>query len=448
MKHALMKPLRRSLKAAIGLVAVINLLAMTATVVVQLAYETNKPPNGNGTLDSVAIWVSEDPNQSVLMITDKTRHVVQLHNPVKNEFIGLLGKEGTGAGQFRRPNGIAVAYKLHTGSGMTDAVFVVERDNNRVSVFSLPDREFLGTFGENELDEPYGIAVALIQGKWQAWITSTGSSPDRVKVFEIIPDGNGIKGRLIFDFPVPATLESIVLDTYHNRALICAESSPFDIRVYNLQGEYQSRFGEGIFTNDPEGIVLYDLGDGEGYIIVADQEASPTEFEVFDRRTLTHIGNFTGKTSGTDGIALTQIALPNFPQGSFYALHSDRVVHAYDWRSIARAMNLKTRVLDIPTSVGMKPGKPPLTFGMVSNFPNPFYPKTTIRYWIGKADRVRLDVVNLQGKVIHQLVDEHKTPGEYEMVWQAGAQRFPSQLYFLRLRVGNATYIQKMVLLH
>ena len=425
-----------------------SFMALSAAVVVQHAYETPKPPGGNGTLDSVAIWVAHDPAQSLLMITDKTRDVVQIHDPVQNQYVGRLGEPGTGPGQLQRPNGIAVAYNLNAASGTTDAVFVVERDNNRVSVFSLPERQFLGTFGNNDLDKPYGIALARVNGQLQAWITSTGSSPDRVKVFEVRPGGSGIEGRLLFDFPVDATLESLVIDPEHDRALICAESAPYDIRVYNLKGEYQSRFGAGIFTNDPEGIVLYDLGNGEGYYIVADQEASPTEYEVFDRKTLNYIGNFSGKTSGTDGIALTQMALPNFPKGSFYALHSDRAVHAYDWREIARAMNLKTRVTPIPTSVGMEPGRPPMEFAMVSNYPNPFHPETRIRFRVERAGKVTLDIVNLRGQVVQRLVDESKVPGEYQTTWRADRSALPSQLYFLRLQVGRSTYTRKMVLLH
>ncbi|MDQ7053266.1 MAG: phytase [candidate division KSB1 bacterium] len=426
----------------------VSFMALSAMVVVQHAYETPKPPEGRGTLDSVAIWVAHDPAQSLLMITDKTRNVVHLFDPIRNQFLGRLGEPGASSGQLKRPNGIAVAYNVNTVSGLTDVVFVVERDNNRVSAFSLPERQFLGAFGNKHLDKPYGIALARVNGHLQAWITSTGSSPDRVKVFEVRPGGSGIEGRLLFDFPVDATLESLVIDPEHDRALICAESAPYDIRVYNLKGEYQSRFGAGIFTNDPEGIVLYDLGNGEGYYIVADQEASPTEYEVFDRKTMDYMGNFSGKTSGTDGIALTQMALPNFPEGSFYALHSDRAVHAYDWREIARAMNLKTRVTPIPTSVGMEPGRPPVEFAMVSNYPNPFHPETRIRFWVEKAGRVTLDIVNMRGQVVQRLVDEAKTPGEYQTTWRADGSPLPSQLYFLRLQVGRSTYTRKIILLH
>lgn len=333
-----MQPSRFSRNAFAGLM----LLAITVSV--PIVYETNLPPDGNGTMDSVAIWVAPDPNQSLLFMTDKSRDYLEVHNAATNTYLGRIGGTGSGAGQLNYPNGVGVAYQVNTGVGLQDVVFAVERENHRVSAFALPEQTFIGSFGSVELEEPYGIAFYRQGSQLQAWVTDNSGSTDFTFVFDIVPTATGLTGNLLFSFATAGTLESIVIDPVSQRALLCDEAAG-NVMVYDLQGNFLQRFGAGLFVDDPEGIVLYDLGGGAGYIIVADQNASPTQFEVFDRQTYQYIGNFTGPTTGTDGIALTQSPLPNLPNGSFYAIDSDRTTHAYDWAAIANAMGLQIVVI-------------------------------------------------------------------------------------------------------
>lgn len=410
------------------------------SVVVPIAYETHQPPDGNGTMDSIAIWVAPNPDSSILFVTDKSRDYLEMHNPVTNTYIGRIGGSGTTPGRLARPNGVAVGYQIATGKGEVDAVFAVERDNNRVSAFSLPDRRLLGIFGENDLDEPYGIALYRKGDRLQAWITSTGSSPDEVFVYDIVPTDGGIRGTLAFSFEIDATLESLVIDPAKKRAYICDESTEKDVMIFDLQGHFMQRMGSGIFTDDPEGIVLYDLGGNRGYIIVADQEASPTEFEVFSRETYAYLGNFTGKTTGTDGIALTQAALPNLPQGAFFALHSDRVVHAYDWSAIAGEMGLEINVKDPITSVRHEPEARNGSHRNLSNYPNPFNPETKIQYQVPYHAFVQLDIYDSNGQHLAGLVHDEQSAGAYEVTWRGPH----SGVFFARLIIGNETFSWKL----
>ncbi len=320
------------------------LFLLAVTVSVPIVYETNLPPDGNGTMDSVAIWAAPDPNQSLLFMTDKSRDYLEVHNPVTNTYLTRIGGPGTGNGQLNYPNGVGVAYGVNTGIGLRDVVFAVERDNARVSAFALPEQTFIGSFGSGQVGEPYGIAFYWQGSQLQAWVTDNSGSQDQTYVFDIVPTATGIAGNLNFSFVTAGTLESLIIDPVSQRALLCDEAAG-NVMVYDLQGNFILRFGAGLFVDDPEGIVIYDTGGGAGYIIVADQNASPTQFEVFDRQTYQHIGNFTGPTTGTDGIALTQRPLPNLPSGSFYAIDSDRTTHTYDWAAIANAMGLQIVVI-------------------------------------------------------------------------------------------------------
>ena len=329
--------------------AVTALFAITATV--PLIYRTNQPPGGNGTMDSVDIWVAPDPNNSILFITDKTGDFLEMHDPVTNTYIGRIGGSGSGPGQLDYPNGVAVAYNVETTMGVRDVVFTVERNNNRVSAFALPEKTFLGSFGTAELRKPYGIALYWDGPVLQTWITNTATNPNEVVIYDISAGGNGIVGTYSRKFPTEGILESIVIDPWHQEAYICDEGGPRNIMIYSLDGTLKGRFGNGLFVDDPEGIDLYDMGNGEGWIICSDQNAVPTEFEVFERGTLTYIGHFTGKTRSTDGLTINQRYLPNFPDGSFFPVHSDGFSDAYDWADIASAMGLGIRVIGGPNSV-------------------------------------------------------------------------------------------------
>ncbi|MDZ7268866.1 MAG: phytase [candidate division KSB1 bacterium] len=424
-------------------------LLSASAVSVTLHREMDRPPDGNGVLDSVALWVAPNPAETMLFTTDKTENTVLLHNPLTGKFLGRLGSSGTAAGQLRYPNGIAVGYNLRLNNTPTDVLFVVERDNHRVSLFSLPAKKFLGHFGATELKEPYGIALYWRGSQLQAWITETGTSPDRVYVYNLSANGESLTAQLDFFFNAAGVLESILIDPVHRRVLLCDESEASDVMVYDLKGNLQQRFGKGLFVMDPEGMVLYDLGGGNGYLIIADQNASPTEFEVFDRRTLAPLGNFTGETTGTDGTTLTQAALPDLPNGSFYAVHSDKAVHVYDWGNIAAAMQLATRVASPRTAVAERNVALPLRSKILVNYPNPFNPATTLLYHVETLAPVRLAVYDAQGREVASLVEATQVPGEYRVTWNgrdARGRPVASGAYFARLTVGNVVQQQAMLL--
>lgn len=418
-------------------------------MVVPLFHELDSPPEGNGTIDSVAIWVAPNPAESVLFTTDKSDHTILMHNPSTKKFIGRLGSGGAGAGQLGYPNGVAVGYGVSLNGARIDVLFIVERDNHRVSIFSLPEQKFLGYFGAEDLTEPYGVALYWKGDQLQAWITETDSSPDQVYVYDILPQGESLVGKRAFFFDVAGGLESIAIDPINNRVLLCDESDARNVMVYDLAGNFVQRFGEGLFTIDPEGIALYDLGNGAGYLIITDQNASPTEFEVFDRKTLQWLGNFTGETRGTDGVALTQAALPSLPHGSFYAVHSDKTVHVYDWAAIAGAMNLSTAIKSPRTAVAERKAANPSQFNLLTNHPNPFNPSTTISYRVDHYAPVHLDLYDSLGKQIARLVSKVQPAGEYQVRWDGrthSGEAAASGVYFVRLTVGNTVYTHTLLL--
>src|SRR5690554_1754107 len=107
---------------------------------VREVFATAMTPEDN--IDSVASWTGPD-GQVLVLATAKSTHRLVVYDGFSGELVRHVGGPGAGAGQFERPNGIAVA---------GDLAFVVERDNRRVQVLGLPDMETVAMFGDDVLE--------------------------------------------------------------------------------------------------------------------------------------------------------------------------------------------------------------------------------------------------------------------------------------------------------
>ena len=62
--------------------------------------------------------------------------------------------------------------------------------------------------------------------------------------------------------------------------------------------------------------------------------------------------------------------------------------------------------------------------------------------------RVRLDVIDVQGRVVALLFDGARSPGRERIVWDGGAgpNRVPAGLYFLRYQTGTEQEVRMIAL--
>ncbi len=96
----------------------------------------------------------------------------------------------------------------------------------------------------------------------------------------------------------------------------------------------------------------------------------------------------------------------------------------------------------------------PRRFRMEQNFPNPFNPTTVISYTImgsgSRQDRTQIDIFNVLGQQVINLVNRAETPGQYEVVWDGrdqNGQPVASGLFFYRIQRGEQSETRKMILL-
>ncbi len=321
------------------------------------AFITARTPADN--IDSPASWKAPD-GKTWLFATAKEGKGLVLYDGDTGATLRSVGTEGSRPGQFKRPNGVAV-------SG--NHLFVVERDNGRVQVLTLPGLATVATFGEGELQQPYGLFIrehasgeleVLVTDAYMAGEDAKGDDNppplaqlnQRVRRYLVRTDGeavSAVSSGAFGDTTAAGAIrvpESLWGDTANDRLLIAEEdvATGTAYREYSLAGEYRGNtLGLGRFKAQAEGVTLWSCPDGSGYWLTTDQFKDRSLFHVFDRKTLQHLGAFAGKTvSNTDGVWLQQAGTTRFPQGVFYAVHDDMAVGAFDWRDIAAALKLKT----------------------------------------------------------------------------------------------------------
>ncbi len=84
-------------------------------------------------------------------------------------------------------------------------------------------------------------------------------------------------------------------------------------------------------------------------------------------------------------------------------------------------------------------------FGLAQNYPNPFNPSTVIKYFIPVKNFVTLKIYDSKGMEIITLVNENKSPGEYEI--QFVNKDLSSGIYYYKLTAGDFSDTKKMILL-
>ncbi len=87
----------------------------------------------------------------------------------------------------------------------------------------------------------------------------------------------------------------------------------------------------------------------------------------------------------------------------------------------------------------------PAIISLEQNYPNPFNPSTTIRYQIPTSAHIQLTIFSSTGKVVDALVDKTQPGGIYQVKWNAA--RYPSGVYYCRLKIKGYSETKKIVLL-
>ena len=117
----------------------------------------------------------------------------------------------------------------------------------------------------------------------------------------------------------------------------------------------------------------------------------------------------------------------------------------FDSRQNAIPSSRPTLIVRYTTTAVEEEQQSPTKFALHQNYPNPFNPSTTIGFEIAKYGLVVLKVHDVLGREVATLVNEKKSPGAYEIHWNA--DQVPSGVYLYRLQIGSNVETRKLMLL-
>ena len=126
------------------------------------------------------------------------------------------------------------------------------------------------------------------------------------------------------------------------------------------------------------------------------------------------------------------------------------LVEARDTDEFVVGSNNNTPMTLVVGTLGIDGHQIPEVFALHQNYPNPFNPTTTIRYDLPEPTQVRIHIVDIIGRKVSTIVNEHQNPGFKSVVWDA-LDEFGSPvgagMYFYIIEAGEFQQTRKMILL-
>jgi len=85
-----------------------------------------------------------------------------------------------------------------------------------------------------------------------------------------------------------------------------------------------------------------------------------------------------------------------------------------------------------------------------SAYPNPFNPSTNISFDLTKSETVKIEIYNVKGQIVKQLVNKVYDKGTHSLVWDgkdSKGNNCGTGVYFCRMTAGKITQSKKMMLI-
>jgi 3-phytase len=302
--------------------------------------------------DDPAIWINpDDPAKSLILGTDKGGEIYVF------DLDGKIIPEKTASGMGRM-NNIDVAYGFPLGGEMIDIALATDRNEEKIRVFRLPDMVPIDNggiaafVGETDDRRAMGLAIytrpsddaffAIVSRKF-------GVSGAYLWQYRLEDGGDGTikatKVRAFGEFVGGKEIEAVAVDNELGYVYYSDEGA--GVHKYHADPDAPDAdvelafFGTDGFAEDHEGISIYKIDDGTGYILVSDQQANA--FQIFrregepgDPHNHQLVKKIYVSTNESDGSDVSTIPVDGrFPSGIFVAMSDNRTFHYYSWDDIA-----------------------------------------------------------------------------------------------------------------
>jgi hypothetical protein len=87
---------------------------------------------------------------------------------------------------------------------------------------------------------------------------------------------------------------------------------------------------------------------------------------------------------------------------------------------------------------------------LLSNYPNPFNPETTIIFELESPGNIKINIYNVKGQLIRKLTEEYYTAGKHEIVWDGKDDKgntVSSGIYFYRFTIKDRDEMRRILLI-
>lgn len=331
-----------------------------AVPVVRPSHEAVPVRSYGDAADDPAIWAHPtEPAASLIIATDKKAGLT-LYD-MQGKEVQFLADGKMNNVDFR--DGFELGGKMVTLVAASDrtrkaiALYVLDADSRRL----VPVADGVQATG---LEDPYGLCMyrSAKTGKTFVFVNS-GDGP--LNQWELVDAGNGkVKSVLVRETTFESQTEGCVADD-HSGALFIGEE---DVALWRLDAEPDGGDTRTVvdrvdanpaIKDDLEGVGLYDLGDGRGYLVVSSQ--GNDTYAVYRREgDRQYLGSFAVAADGvrgvdgiseTDGLDVSSANLgPGFENGAMVAQDGRNVLPAQNqnykivpWSAIAEALELDVR---------------------------------------------------------------------------------------------------------
>ena len=321
--------------------------------------ETVAVPSFGDAADDPAIWANPaTPAQSLVVATDKKGglFVYDMQGKVVQDL-----RDG-------KMNNVDLREGFQLGGKSIVLVTASNRTDRTIGIYRLDtaSRQLVNVADgpqPTQLEDPYGLCMYRDQaGKTFVFVNGDDT---RMRQWELVDAGNGrVRASFVREFAFESQTEGCVADDATGQLFVDEE----DVGIWSLKagpdGGEEMRSVQKVTDNpaikdDLEGVGLYDLGNGRGYLVVSSQ--GNDTYAVYRREgAQEYLGSFAVAAdpirgidgiSETDGLEVSSRNLgPGFEFGAMIAQDGRNVLPVENqnykyvpWQSIAEVLKLEMR---------------------------------------------------------------------------------------------------------
>jgi 3-phytase len=331
-----------------------------AIATVTALVETRPVGSYGDAADDPAIWAHPtDPAKSLVVATDKKAGMVVYD--MQGDLVQFL-PDG-------KMNNTDLRDGFSLGGKKVTLVTASDRTHKSIAIYRLDDdaRQLVNVADGVQptgLDDPYGLCMYRSAKSHKTYVF-INSGDGLMRQWELLDAGNGkVRTEQVREFRIPSQAEGCVADDTGGALFVGEE----DVALWKMDPEPDGGSAmtavdrvesNPAIKDDIEGMGIYDLGDGRGYVVVSSQ--GNDTYAVYRREgDHAYLGSFAVVADGargidgiseTDGLDVSSRNLgPGFEHGAMVAQDGRNVLPSQNqnykyvpWESIAKALKLEMR---------------------------------------------------------------------------------------------------------